>query len=209
MKQLWVTQRVDVVGSHAERRDGLDQRWVGFLASVGVLPVLVPNHLATVKEMAAHEAENISGLVLTGGNSLARYGGDALERDAVETWLLGHAISRRLPVVGVCRGMQLILDYFGTKLVRLEGYAGTSHALVAQDEKHRSSDTRTVTTYFNWGAKDVKLPMEVTAATGDGVAMAAAHKELPIYGQMWHPERETPISANDQWVWRKMWETRV
>jgi putative glutamine amidotransferase len=209
MKLVWVTQRVDVLGSYQERRDGLDQRWAGFLASAGLLPVLVPNHLATVKDMLAHHSQDVAGLVLTGGNSLMRYDGDAPERDAVETWLLGYAVSRRLPVVGVCRGMQLILDYFGTKLVRLEGYVGTLHALVAQDKKHRSSDTRTVTAYFNWGAKNVKLPMEVTATTGDGVAMAAAHKELPIYGQMWHPERETPISANDQWVWRKMWETRV
>ena len=47
-------------------------------------------------------------MVLTGGNDLAALGGDAPERDATENALLDAAESRRLPVIGVCRGMQVI-----------------------------------------------------------------------------------------------------
>jgi putative glutamine amidotransferase len=46
--------------------------------------------------------ENVGGIVLTGGNDLTAYGGDAPDRDATETALLDFAERRNLPVLGVC-----------------------------------------------------------------------------------------------------------
>ena len=109
MKKVVVTQRVDVTSTYGERRDCLDQRWIELLLSVGLFPVLVPNNLDYVKKLIA--TEQIDGVLLTGGNSLLNYGGDAPERDEVEKNLLELAILKNIPLLGVCRGMQIIQNY--------------------------------------------------------------------------------------------------
>ena len=40
------------------------------------------------------------------------YNGDAEKRDLLEKKLLKHAIKTKIPLVGVCRGMQIIQDFF-------------------------------------------------------------------------------------------------
>lgn len=106
MKAVAVTQRVCTVPEYGERRDCLDQAWTKFLAHCGLLPVLLPN----VKEAAVAlcARSDIAGLLLTGGNDLASLGGEAPERDEVENGVLDWAGERTFPVLGICRGRQLI-----------------------------------------------------------------------------------------------------
>jgi len=120
MKAVAITQRVSVVSAYGERRDCLDQAWTKFLSACGLLPVLLPN--VPEAALALCEAVGIAGLVLTGGNDLAVLGGDAPERDAVENALLDLAEQRGLPVLGVCRGMQVIQQRFAIPLRRVEGH---------------------------------------------------------------------------------------
>ncbi len=120
MKAIGVTQRVSLVPAYGERRDCLDQAWTRFLAACGLLPVLLPN--VTEAALALTERAGVAGLVLTGGNDLAVLGGDAPERDAVEIALVDLAERRGLPVLGVCRGMQVIQQRFAIPLRRVDGH---------------------------------------------------------------------------------------
>lgn len=104
MKAVAVTQRVAVEPQHGMRRDCLDQVWVTFLLGCGLTPIPIPNSV----DAALAICENVNGIVLTGGNDLAAYGGDAPERDETETAILDLAERRDIPVLGVCRGMQMI-----------------------------------------------------------------------------------------------------
>ena len=85
MKRIAVTQRVDMISSHEERRDALDQRWIPFLQTINLLPILVPNNIPYVQQLIGDKS--IDGILLTGGNSLVKYGGDAPERDEIEKLL--------------------------------------------------------------------------------------------------------------------------
>ena len=98
-KIIALTQRVESIKDIGERRDALSQEWTILAEICGFLPLLLPNRLATVKEWLKTQRPN--GFLLTGGNDLAAYGGDAPERDEVERFLIRTAVEKRLPVLGV------------------------------------------------------------------------------------------------------------
>ncbi len=196
MKTVAITQRVSVVPAYAERRDCLDQAWTKFLAACGLLPVLLPNVGEAALAICAEA--RIAGLVLTGGNDLAVFGGDAPERDVVENALLDFAERRGLPVLGVCRGMQLIQQRFAIPLCRVEGH-------VAQRQTIRiDGQPKEVNSYHRFAALDSRPPLDVWAVADDGVVKAIRHSTWPITGIMWHPERSSPFSPADVALFRQV-----
>jgi putative glutamine amidotransferase len=91
----------------------LPAAYVQQVAAVGGIPVLLPP-LPGV----AQAVSRLDGLILTGGGDIApgRYGESphprttrvSEPRDAAELELLGAALDAQLPVLGICRGMQLL-----------------------------------------------------------------------------------------------------
>jgi N5-(cytidine 5'-diphosphoramidyl)-L-glutamine hydrolase len=196
MRAVAVTQRVSVVPAYGERRDCLDQAWTRFLTTCGLLPVLVPNVIDAALSLC--RTLSIAGLVLTGGNDLTALGGDAPERDAVENALLDLAEQRRLPVLGVCRGMQVIQQRYAVPLRRVEGHV-TQHQVIRIDGEWKG-----VNSYHRFAAFDSRPPLEVWAVADDGVVKAIRHSDEPITGIMWHPERCAPFSLDDVMLFRRV-----
>ena len=195
-----MTQRVDV-SPHGERRDALDQRWSGFLGACGFVPVAAPNDPGRALDIVA--VVEPAGLLLTGGNDLACVGGDAPERDRTEAALIDWAIRTKRPILGICRGMQVLLARFGCDLVRVEQHVAVRHAIetvAGQSE---------VNSYHGFAVLDLQPPLEVLAHSPDGVIEGFRHPDYPIVGLMWHPERETPIRAADVRLVRDVFGGRV
>jgi putative glutamine amidotransferase len=199
MKAVGVTQRVSVVPAYGERRDCLDQAWTRFLGVCGLVPVLLPN--VAEAALALCQRPGLCGLVLTGGNDLAVLGGDAPERDAVEDALLDFAEQSRLPVLGICRGMQVIQQRFAVPLHRVEGHVAHRQVIRIDDEP------QDVNSYHRFAAFDSRPPLEVWAVAGDGVVKAIRHSAQPITGIMWHPERRAPFSPADVKLFRLVFGT--
>jgi len=188
MKTILMTMRVDVSAT-GERRDTMDQRWAAFLVAAGFTAVPVPNHLETALALARHIVPR--GIILTGGNDLAAYGGDAPERDETELALLEWAMRHAVPVAGVCRGMQFIQHYFGVALARVTNHVAVNHAILLDGR------SRDVNSYHNWGATETVPELTVTATAADGVIEAVRHVTRPIEAMMWHPERFDPFEPED------------
>jgi gamma-glutamyl-gamma-aminobutyrate hydrolase PuuD len=196
MKSVAVSQRVVVDSPHGTRRDCLDQVWPRFLLGCGLVPIPVPNSVDAALEICA----NVDGIVLTGGNDLSAYGGDAPDRDETETAMLDLAERRDLPVLGVCRGMQMIQHRFGTRLQPVHGH-------VAPQQSISIDGTRVdVNSYHNFGAMEVHLPLTSWAIADDGVIKAVRHTDHRIIGLMWHPERLDPFAADDVMLFSKFFE---
>lgn len=104
--------------SHTEVRSQIvvTEAYVQAVAVVGGCPVMVP--LGLSPELLDGLLARLDGILFTGGGDIdpAFYGsaphpkvGDVdLDRDGVELHLLEKAISREVPFLGICRGLQLI-----------------------------------------------------------------------------------------------------
>ena len=203
---VFFSQRVDVIPSYQERRDCIDQRLVIFLRECGYLPVALPN----VKELL-HDYFKLflpRAIVLTGGNSLKKYGGNAPERDITDNYLIEKSIENDIPLIGICRGMQSILDYFGEELVNIKGHVATRHN-IRSISKTSPCFNREINSYHNQGLYEVKnKDLTVLATSEDGVIKAVIHRKKPIMGIMWHPEREITFSLQDKNLFRDFIEKR-
>lgn len=198
MRIVIYTQRVEVIESYQERRDCADQRIADFINACGFLPIPVPNRADLTKQII--ETLKPEGIILTGGNSLVSYGGNAPERDTMDKALIELAIQHKIPLYGFCRGMQSILSYFGNELVNVDGHVAVRHVVQANDESYE------VNSYHNQACKELKNDCEllIAAQASDGVIEAVRHKSLPIVGTMWHPEREKSYTQRDMDMVKKL-----
>lgn len=198
MKTVLVTQRVEFLAERNERRDCLDQRWIDLLLKCGLRPWLLPNHLAYCQELL--NSADFDGILLTGGNSPVIYGGDAPERDQLEVLLIEYALQHNVPLLGVCRGMQMLQQYFGVSLQEVSNHVANRHLLRITEQSRLDrnlSQLRDVNAYHRFGSFASNAPLNIAAYAEDNVVMAVEHVESPIFGQMWHSERETPFRQEE------------
>lgn len=203
MKRVGITQRVEVVAAYGERRDCLDQAWSGLFSRIGLDLVPVPNALVDVAGWARRQA--LDGLVLSGGNDLAHLPGAtrmAPERDACERELLSWAASAQLPVLGVCRGMQMINCYLGGILSPVVDHVATLHPVSPLDDAALFKDYGMVNSYHDWGIDSAGLAagLQAIVLAEDKTIEAFRHVSLPWFGVMWHPERENSTAKEQDLI---------
>ena len=192
MKRILISQRIDVVQGRNEERDALDVRWAELLFSLGFLPIPVCSALADQPDYLALLQPDA--IILSGGNDI----GQAAARDTLETQLLDYAKAKQLPVLGVCRGMQMLNHYLGGSLVTVSGHIATRHSL--DGEWAKEYGYQQVNSYHNQAITGATLApgLEVLASSPDGVIEAVQCSDLPWLGIMWHPERKTEFQLADQ-----------
>jgi N5-(cytidine 5'-diphosphoramidyl)-L-glutamine hydrolase len=196
VKHVFVTQRVDVHESYQERRDALDRRWTRFLMETGVIPLPLPNDQSCAE--AILRALPPDGIVLTGGNNPAAHGGEAPERDALDALLIDYAIDHGTPLIGVCRGLQSIVQFFGGSLRAVVGHVASRHRV-------SGAVNRFVNSYHELAVAKLPTSLQALAHSDDGSVEMVGHSVLPITGIMWHPERETAFAVGDLALFSRHW----
>lgn len=160
-------------------------------------------------ETAAAAVARLDGLVIAGGADVApaRYGAEphprtgppALDRDAWELALIDAALAGGVPLLGICRGLQLLNVALGGTLVQhLDGHAGPPGVFGRHDIEPvpgtllaRALPERVaVPTYHHQAVDRLGRGLLVSAYAEDGTIEAL---ELPdargfTLGVQWHPE---------------------
>lgn len=200
--RIGISQRVEVVASYGEHRDCLDQQWFRFLEALGFTPVPIPNSLSNLNEWLA--STGIEGLILSGGNDLTHLpdaSNTSAERDETERTLLSLARERGWPVIGVCRGLQMMNVWLGGQLTPVSGHTAARHAVTPTEQTNSwFRPYQDVNSFHNWGISPEGLVAELIPQllSPEGDIEAYVHRSLPWAGIMWHPEREAPFTERDK-----------
>jgi len=193
------------------RADAIQREYSAAVAAAGGVPRLIPS-LAHLE--AADVWRGLDGLLLTGGGDVdpGRYGQPAapetasvdVERDEVELSLTQFAAERGAPVLGICRGCQVLNVAFGGTLVQhLPDVTSQPHLVpgprsepvhkveVAEGSELRGilgSGSIEVNTVHHQGISRLASVLRPVAWSPDGLVEGVEHRKRPILGVQWHPE---------------------
>ncbi|NBD25520.1 gamma-glutamyl-gamma-aminobutyrate hydrolase family protein [Paenibacillus glycinis] len=199
--RIFVTQREIYITDTDEKRDSLDQHWITFLLKCNLLPIVLPSEKSLVKQYI--QLFPPDGILLTGGGDLCLFGNGNREREEVEDYLLDWAREYSIPVIGVCRGMQLLQTRDGMNLERVSNQITATQKIIVE------GTFQTVNSYHVWGTKETSDNYYVWAKSEEGIVKGILHREKPIYGIMWHPERINPYRVEDQKLFECIFTKRM
>jgi len=206
-----VSMRIVKNPTYYELRDAISHDWVKLLDALSVTPVFIPNVLQDPVEYI-HRI-NARGLLMTGGDNVGPLpeNSQAMDyanaRDFTEITLLDYAISEKIPIFGVCRGLQLINSYFDGKVecdIGSDGrHVNVQHEIeivTAPFPKVELNKRWVTNSYHGQGVKidGVTPEMDVFALAGGGIVEGLYHKNLPVLAVQWHPERDNPAFELDK-----------
>ncbi|MGC8876382.1 gamma-glutamyl-gamma-aminobutyrate hydrolase family protein [Thermus sp.] len=194
---------------------GLLEAYLEALASQGLAYVLIPPQPeAALERLLRH----LDGVILPGGGDVdpTLYGEEPLpelgevdpERDGLEVFLARYAAEKGLPLLGVCRGIQVLNVALGGSLHQDLGRAGfplqhyqksppawgaLGHEveLLGESPLDRLFPRRfRVNSYHHQGLKRLGEGLRPVAQAPDGLVEAVVLEGHPLYlGVQWHPER--------------------
>ena len=198
----------------------LPRTYVDCVSEAGAATIVVPESKeAEAAQTAADITSMASGILLTGTGDIdpAFYGEEDKyqnlkpdrSRDALEIELVKHAMEKRLPVLGICRGIQAVNVALGGTLYQDLGRElpgamehmglftkeSTFHEIeIAEDTRlHRILGTTrlAINTTHHQAVKDIAPSLFVNAVSSkDGVIEGIeAEGEWFLIGVQWHPER--------------------
>ncbi len=199
MKKIFITQRLADNETYFEQREMLDISWGKLFQEINLLPIILPyeyNFENYFKEF------KIDGILLTGGNDLNSLNENRLskKRDEFEKRLISYAIKNCIPIFGVCRGMQIIAQYFGSTFRRIKGQVNIEHQLkVTQNSKYFTylNQLNKVNSFHNYSIDNISNELIISATSESGIIKAIEHKKYKIFAQMWHSERVEPFNNNE------------
>ena len=187
---IGISTRIVNPVNYEEKRDAISHDLIRILDQLNFNPILIPNNLLDVKNFL--EQLSFSGFIISGGDNI----GDFPQRDETEKEILKYSSTKNLPTLGICRGMQVINNFFGgkTELNKLKNHVNTNHLLKIINEKFKiifKNDSIEVNSYHNnvIQLKNLGEDLIPFAVYNDNSIEGYFHKSLSIYGVMWHPER--------------------
>ncbi len=171
---------------------------------------------------------SFDGLLLAGGGDVEpslygqkNYGSDNIDfaRDRTELALLDAFAQAGKPVLGICRGHQVVNIWAGGGLIQDLGEQNAIHRHEGRDKVHLAfADSGVlkelygscfkVNSAHHQGVGPIGKGLMVTARSADGVVEAMEHESLPVFTFQFHPERMNgPETVDGSKIFRWFIET--
>ena len=187
MLRFGITTRITRAAGYSETRDSLAHDWGNFFKTEfpNDLWVSIPNLGKDAVQYFKSLSLNV--LVLSGGDSL----GETIRRDETEYALLEFALKNSVPVIAVCRGMQIAHSYLGGSVLDGDQKFISTHRATKHDVVFEDGNVLSLNSYHNNLINEQTLSPHLSILARckeDNSIEAFTGKGL--LGIMWHPERE-------------------
>lgn len=188
--------------------------YVRMVAAQGGVPILLPAVEGHERDLARKIVSRLHGLVLSGGNDIApeTYGGDPgtqvdkrdIPRDLFEIALVEEAAAAGVPILGICRGMELINVAYGGSIVHgvshehaspyaiggLDGAVAHDVEITVGTRAHDLLGPRMRAICLHHQAPDrLGAGLVPSAIAADGIVEIIEDPERWVLGVLWHPEQ--------------------
>ncbi len=166
-----------------------------YLCQLGMSCTVIRNDQISILEL---KQSHFDGIVLSPGPKRPQDAGNLMA--VLDYFYL------KMPILGICLGMQAIGEYFGAKLVHATVPIHGKTSLL--EHKNRGlfegiqNPTR-VMRYHSLVLEDLPACLELMAWTEERELMAIQHRSLPIWGVQFHPESiltTDGLAILDNWV---------
>ncbi len=209
---------VGITGNFGEKGCELAEGYFESVLKAGATPVVIPPF--EDRDALSNVLDNVDGLLLSGGGDLNPLfvGEEPIpqlrevchRRDMAELLLVRLAYDRQIPILGICRGMQLLTAALGGSIYQDIYSQLPSHPLLGheqrQDRRYASHTIRptadstvlrrllgenpmAVNSFHHQAVRETGPLLRVCATSPDGLTEAvesAEHKS--VLGVQWHPE---------------------
>ncbi|MBQ8656722.1 MAG: membrane dipeptidase [Prevotella sp.] len=210
---------IGITGNYGDSECRLTEAYYKSVLRAGGVPVIIPPLNDT--DAIINTLDHIDGLLLSGGADMnplyvgedpsPRLGNINAERDVPELLITRLAYNRQLPILGICRGIQVLAAALGGHVAQDIKDAAGQRLKHSQDAR-RDEATHTVSVepdsilsgIYDLSAQDATLfvnsfhhqavdnpgkRFRVTATAPDGIIEAVESREFKsIMGVQWHPE---------------------
>ena len=181
---------------HKTYIDFVDHYWINYFKLKKISFFSIPNIINFKENFTQNKIKLI---ILPGGNDI--YSKDKISkiRLKVEFKLIRYALKNDIPILGICRGMQVINLFFKGKQNRINGHMRTNHKIYFK-KKFFSKKIMNVNSFHNFGIplKKMSNKLNVIALDKDKNVEIFKHKRKKILGLMWHPERNKTYKELNQ-----------
>ena len=153
-----------------------------YLGELGLNPIVFRNDKLTTDGVSDLDPDTI---LISPGPGTPDDSGISME--------LIEEFKEKIPIFGVCLGLQCIGEFFGGNVIRAPAVMHGKTSLINHDSKgifKSLPNPFEATRYHSLIVDRDTLPdvLEVTAETDDGLIMGLRHKTFPIEGVQFHPE---------------------
>ena len=218
MNNILITQRIarDVYG---EYYDYLESAYVKYLNKHDINPIILPNSIKNVVKF--YEINKCSGIILTGGDDISpslyskngrQINKNYYKRDLNEKKLIKYSIDKKIPILGICRGFQIINVCLGGKLTKdickiTKNINPKKHKVYFTESFQKEIKKKFIVanSYHNQGITELQLANKLNPLgfSHDGKLVEFyKHIKLPIIGIQWHPERENFSKSFDEYIFK-------
>ena len=153
-----------------------------YISSLGVNVDVIRNDEITDKQIIKDKYNRI---VISPGPGNPDQSGNCIK--------IVKSLYKKIPILGVCLGHQIIGQVFGSKIIRAKKLMHGKTSIIKSKKigilKNLPSNFE-ATRYHSLiiGKKTLSNELEITAETKDGIIMGVKHKEYNIHGVQFHPE---------------------
>ena len=153
-----------------------------YLSSLKVSVDVIRNDQITPKEILKKKYNKI---VISPGPGNPNQSGNCLK--------IVKSLYKKIPILGVCLGHQIIGQIFGSKIVQARKLMhGKTSKIISKKTGVLKNLPKTfeATRYHSLiiDKKSLSKDLEITAETTEGIIMGVQHKNYPVHGVQFHPE---------------------